>query len=106
MFGVYTTHQNSPDKVDHKVSKNIKRDPNVSKTTKQLNRVRGQLEGVMRMIEQERSCVEVTQQLLAVRSSLTAATRSYLMANTISCAATEQDKAVLDRMMKGIFELE
>ena len=72
----------------------------------QLNRVSGQIDGVASMISENRSCVDVVQQLLAIRSSINSAAHKYLSVNTISCATTKEDQEKLDMMLKRMFQFE
>ena len=47
--------------------------PSKNKTDidKRLNRLVGQIEGIRKMIDQDRDCTEITQQILASREALT-----------------------------------
>lgn len=38
--------------------------------TKRLNKISGQVAGILRMVEQERDCDEILQQVVAVRAAL------------------------------------
>lgn len=43
---------------------------NKEATIKRLNRVEGQVRGVSRMIEEERYCIDILQQMQAIKSAL------------------------------------
>ncbi len=43
---------------------------NKESTIKRLNRIEGQVRGIARMIEEERYCIDVLQQLQAIKSAL------------------------------------
>lgn len=52
----------------------------------QLNRIKGQIEGVGRMYQEGRECVEIVQQVAAVRSSLGRVARDLLSAEAVHCS--------------------
>jgi len=75
--------------------------------TKRLNRVHGHLAKVIRMIEEERPCPAVAQQLQAVCSALSGAKRAFIQEHIEHCiddGATTDAKAARDalREMKEI----
>ena len=49
-----------------------------TKIVSQLNRVRGQIEGVTQMYQSERSSVEVVRQIIAARNALSRTARDLL----------------------------
>jgi DNA-binding FrmR family transcriptional regulator len=53
---------------------------------KRLSRVRGQVEGILRMVEDERYCPDILQQFAAVHSALRAAERELLANHLERCA--------------------
>ncbi len=53
---------------------------------RRLARVRGQVEGIGRMVEEERYCPDILQQFAAVRSALRAAERELLSSHLERCA--------------------
>jgi CsoR family transcriptional regulator, copper-sensing transcriptional repressor len=54
-----------------------------------LNRIRGQVDGIIKMYEEKRSCVEIAQQLAAVRNSVGSVARDFLTSEAGVCS--EQD---------------
>ncbi|WP_448500914.1 metal-sensitive transcriptional regulator [Sphingomonas sp.] len=52
-----------------------------------LNRVAGQVQGIARMIEQDRYCIDVLQQIQAVRAALARAEAEVLRDHADSCIA-------------------
>lgn len=62
-------------------------EPTKKDLLKRLARVRGQVEGIQRMVEDERYCPDILQQFAAVHSALRAAERE-LMANHLDRCAT------------------
>lgn len=65
------------------------------KVMKQLTTARGQLDAIIRMVEEDRYCVDISQQLLATEALLTNANRRILIGHLKHCvndAATEEDR--------------
>lgn len=54
--------------------------------TPKLNRVRGQVDGIITMCEQNRSPVEIAQQLIAARNALSGVARDLLSQEAVRCA--------------------
>lgn len=54
-------------------------------TVKRLKRIEGQVRGVIRMIEEDRYCIDVLQQISSIRSALTRAESEILKAHAASC---------------------
>jgi DNA-binding FrmR family transcriptional regulator len=55
--------------------------------TTRLNRIAGQVEGLQRMIEQDRYCVDVLLQIAAVRAALDQAGKVILAGHVETCVA-------------------
>jgi len=72
-----------------------------------LSRVEGQVSGVSRMIEQQRPCMEVLQQLASVQAALRGVTKTVLR-NYLERCATDAirsgDTAVYDELMEAIYK--
>jgi DNA-binding FrmR family transcriptional regulator len=72
-----------------------------------LNRIEGQVRGVVRMLEGERPCLEVLQQLASVQAALRGVTKTVLR-NYLERCATDAirsgDTAVYDDLMEAIFK--
>jgi len=70
-----------------------------------LNRIEGQVRGVGRMLESERPCLEVLQQLASVQAALKGVTKTVLR-NYLERCATDAirsgDPAVYDDLMDAI----
>lgn len=69
-----------------------------------LRRAEGQLSGVIKMYADERSCVDIVRQLLAVRNALGSAARALLTTEAGRCSRerriTDLD-AVIKELLKG-----
>lgn len=68
----------------------------------QLNRINGQVEGISRMYQDERSCVDIVRQVIAVRSSLGRVARDLLSSEAKKCSRGEQWDT-LDDVLKEVF---
>lgn len=62
-----------------------KKDPVIAS----LNRIRGQVDGIIKMYEEERPCVEIAQQLAAVRNSVGSVARDILTSEAGVCSKDE-----------------
>ena len=72
------------------------------KTLVQLKRIRGQLDGVIRMYEDERTCVDIVRQIVAARSSLGRVSRDLLSGEATRCSK-ERKVEELDEILKEVF---
>ena len=72
-----------------------------------LSRIEGQVKGVARMVEGERPCIEVLQQLASVTAALKGVTKTVLR-NYLERCATDAirsgDTAVYDELMEAIYK--
>ncbi len=72
-----------------------------------LSRIEGQVRGVSRMVEGERPCIEVLQQLASVQAALRGLTKTVLR-NYLERCATDAirsgDTAVYDELMDAIYK--
>lgn len=72
-----------------------------------LNRIEGQVKGVARMLEGERPCLEVLQQLASVQAALKGVTKTVLR-NYLERCATDAirsgDATVYDELMEAIYK--
>ncbi|GIK84175.1 MAG: hypothetical protein BroJett025_07970 [Patescibacteria group bacterium] len=68
----------------------------------QLKRIRGQIDGIISMYEDERTCVDIVRQVIAARSSLGSVAKSLLSSEATRC--TKERKAdELNEILKEIF---
>ena len=54
-------------------------------TIKRLNRIEGQVRGIVRMIEDERYCIEILQQMQAIKSAFAKVEDAILKDHTATC---------------------
>ena len=72
-----------------------------------LNRIEGQVRGVARMVEGQRPCIEVLQQLASVQAAMKGLTKTVLR-NYLERCATDAirsgDTGVYDQLMEAIYK--
>ena len=68
----------------------------------QLKRICGQLDGVTKMYDDERACIDIVRQIVAVRSSLGRGARDLLANEATSCRKDDRTED-LDAVLKEIF---
>ena len=72
-----------------------------------LSRIEGQVRGVSRMVEEQRPCIEVLQQLASVQAALKGVTKDVLR-NYLERCATDAiksgDTKVYDELMEAIYK--
>jgi len=66
-----------------------------------INRLEGQLRGINRMIDEERECGEVLQQLTAARSALQGAIEVFIEEMVTDCLIAEQVDTETRRRLAG-----
>ena len=62
------------------------------KITRRINRVAGQISGIRRMIDEERYCVDILNQIAAVRSALDALGLELLTSHLRTCVVGQGSK--------------
>ena len=75
--------------------------PNHSENLPRLNRISGQIDGIKKMIEEERYCLDIVNQIKAVRSALKNVEKNILQKHIKHCVAasfkaskTEQEQKI------------
>lgn len=72
------------------------------KVLNQLRRIRGQLDGVIRMYEDERTCVDIVRQVVAARSSLGRVAKDLLTDEASRCSR-ERRTEDLEQILQEVF---
>jgi DNA-binding FrmR family transcriptional regulator len=67
-----------------------------------LKRAEGQLRGIIKMIEEDRSCEEVVTQLTAVRHAISRATEELITTHIDECLATLPPEQVRERVGRAV----
>ena len=64
-----------------------------AKIEKLLKTARGQLDGILRMLDQDRYCIDVSNQIMATQAILTKVNREILIAHMNICIMNETDES-------------
>lgn len=73
-----------------------------------LKRIEGQVRGVQSMVDEERDCHEIMQQLSSIRSAVQSASMEFLQEYATSCLVNvdeSSDRAGRERMVKDLISL-
>ena len=76
-----------------------------TKITRLLKTARGQLEGILRMVEEDRYCIDVANQLTAAQAVLRRATREVLRAHMAACVTEAVKSGDADQKIDELIEL-
>ena len=68
----------------------------------QLRRIRGQLDGLITMYEDERACIDIVRQVMAARNSLGRVARDLLTGEASRCSRQSRLED-LDNLLKEMF---
>lgn len=74
------------------------------KVITRLKRIRGQVDGIIKMYSECRECGEVVTQIAAVRAALGSAGKEILASEAIACAKTNKS-GKLDKLIKQLFDI-
>ncbi|MCI8525511.1 MAG: metal-sensing transcriptional repressor [Oscillospiraceae bacterium] len=66
---------------------------NPQKVVRLLKTARGQLDGILKMVEENRYCMDISQQLMATEALLNTVNREVLTAHLKSCVAEAETQA-------------
>jgi DNA-binding FrmR family transcriptional regulator len=67
-----------------------------------FNRIKGQVEAITRMIEEDQGCTEIFNQIKSVKSSLNGASEDFLKSHLNKCLVENPDDR--DQILKMIFK--
>lgn len=80
-----------------------------TKTTRMLKTARGQIDGILRMIEDDRYCIDVSNQLMATQAILRKVNQEILHAHLGNCVAdafgTQEQRQKIEEIMLIIDKL-
>lgn len=88
---------------NQKVENNMKADK--TDITRMLKTARGQIDGILKMVEEDRYCIDISNQLMAVEAAINAVNRKVLAEHLKSCvknAVTEEEKDEKIEEMVGL----
>ncbi len=70
----------------------------------QLNRIEGQVRGIRKMVEDDRGCMEVLQQIVAIRASLMSVGVKMIKHDMHACV-DQKNPAAIDELIDKLFKL-
>lgn len=76
-----------------------------NKATSRLRKLQGQLDGIIKMIEEDRYCPDIITQLRALQGGIKATTTHVLESHLRTCAAKELTSPNTNIREKGIQEI-
>lgn len=65
-----------------------------------IARIKGQLDGIEKMYKGKRSCLEIVQQVSAIRSALAGLAREILTDETVSCLKENKEDQIREMLKK------
>lgn len=68
----------------------------------QLTRIRGQLDGIIKMYDDQRTCIDIVRQIIAARNSLGRVARDLLTSEASRCSKNDRTED-LDQVLKEVF---
>lgn len=71
----------------------------------QLKRIRGQVDGIITMYQEERGCIDICHQIVAVRGSLERIARDLLTGEAGRCSREARTEE-FDKVLKELFKYE
>ena len=82
--------------------------PDHSGQKSRVNRIRGQVDGIERMIDERRYCVDIVQQIKAARSALTGLENSIMethLRGSVQSAMTSKDAYEAEQKIQEIMKI-
>lgn len=75
------------------------------KTLRLLKTARGQIDGIMRMVEQDRYCIDISTQLMATESLLASVNADVLKAHIEHCVRTAAESGTPEEKEEKLEEI-
>lgn len=69
-----------------------------------LKKIEGQIAGIRKMYNQERDCMEIAQQIGAVRSALSSVGKKILSGEAVRCAKLKDQGEKFEKLVKQLFD--
>ena len=76
-----------------------------ARTTKLLKTARGQLDGILKMVEDDRYCIDISHQLMATMAILNKANKEVLSAHLKTCVRNAETAAERDEKIDELIEI-
>jgi DNA-binding FrmR family transcriptional regulator len=76
-----------------------------TKLVKRLRRIEGQVRGIQNMLEEERDCREIMQQLAAVSSAVKSTSRSFFQDYALMCLSEREGETTDQELLAEMVDL-
>lgn len=76
-----------------------------SKTTRLLKTARGQIDGILKMIDDDRYCLDISHQILACQAILKRANKEIIAGHMKHCVSGAKDQEELDQKVDEMIKL-
>ena len=76
-----------------------------TQVTRLLKTARGQIEGILKMVEEDQYCIDISNQLMAAQAILRRANREVIQAHMASCvreAMAQGDEAAMEQKIQEL----
>lgn len=77
----------------------------MDKTKNRLNRIEGQIKGIQKMYDEKRGCLDIVQQVVAVRQALGRVGKDILAGEAVACSKNVDKKEEFDELIRKLFDL-
>ena len=77
----------------------------MDKIKNKLNRIEGQVKGVQKMYDDNRDCLDILQQVVAVRQALGRVGKDILAGEAVACSRSENKKEEFNELIGKLFDL-
>lgn len=74
------------------------------KNLTRLKRIRGQVDGIIKMYEECRGCSDIVTQIAAARAALGGVGKELLKGEAVACVRSKQSSK-LDKLLKQLFDI-
>ncbi len=75
------------------------------KVTRLLKTARGQIDGILRMVEEDRYCMDISQQLMAAEAVLNKANKEILTAHLKCCVSHAKSEAEMEEKIDELISM-
>jgi len=75
------------------------------KLDRRLALIEGQVKGIRKMLDEQRDCMEIVQQIAAVRAGLAKVGVEVLKDESVTCIKNKDKYSQLDTILESIFKL-
>ena len=76
-----------------------------AQVTRLLKTARGQLDGILKMVEEDRYCMDISQQLMATEAMLNKVNREVLTAHLKHCVSSAQTQEDRDKKVDELVNM-